>query len=134
MFKNIFRYISNSFLSLCFGCELYSFSRLLFITNRIGCNLPIIGCYYCVPYEICCKGSGSSGFSFGGSRSDGGGGGGGSNSGGGGNKNWNYKPNYAYQNPSGRDAYGNVTYTRYNTNYAFENPTGRDAYGNPAYG
>ena len=35
---------------------------------------------------------------------------------------------------SGRDEYGNPTYTRYNENYAGEMPTGRDAYGNPTYG
>ena len=90
----------------------------------------MIGCYCCVPYDICCKGLGSSGFSFGGSCS---GGGGGSNSGGGGNRNWNYEPNYAYKTSSGRDVYGNDTYNRYNANYAYENPTGRDAYGNPNY-
>jgi len=44
-----------------------------------------------------------------------------------------YSPSYSYQNPSGRDNYGNPTYTTYSPQYAYQNPTGRDAFGNPTY-
>jgi len=44
-----------------------------------------------------------------------------------------YQPSYAYQQPSGRDNYGNPTYTSYTPHYAYQNPTGRDNYGNPTY-
>ena len=44
-----------------------------------------------------------------------------------------YSPSYAYQNPSGRDNYGNPTYTSYKPQYAYQNQTGRDAFGNPTY-
>ena len=137
--------------AVCIGCELFPFSRLFLNSEWIGCKLPMLGCYCCVLYEICCNDSGSGGCSGGGgggggggsggggsggggSGGGGGGGSGGGSGGGGGERDWNYEPNYAYQNPSGRDDYGNPTYTRYNANYAYENPTGRDAYGNPTYG
>ena len=45
-----------------------------------------------------------------------------------------YQPSYAYQEPKGRDDYGNPTYERYNPSYAYEMPSGRDAYGFPNYG
>ena len=48
--------------------------------------------------------------------------------------NSKYEPSYSYQQPSGHDNYGNVTYDRYKPSYAYENPTGRDAWGNPTYG
>ena len=124
--------------AVCIGCELFPFSRLFLNSEWIGCKVPMLGCYCCALYEICCNDSSSGSCSGGGSHYRGGGssggGGGGSGGGGGGNTNWNYEPNYAYQTSSGRDAYGNATYTRYNANYAYENPTGRDAYGNPTYG
>ena len=44
-----------------------------------------------------------------------------------------YEPSYAYQQPSGRDNYGNPTYTSYTPHYAYQNPTGRDNYGNLTY-
>ncbi len=137
--------------AICIGCELFPFSRLFLNTEWIGFKVPMLGCYcfffpqcllalFC---QVCCGddsysvGSSSSGGSGGGGGGGGGSYGGGNNnnnSGGGGNRDWDHEPNYAYQNPSGRDDYGNPTYTRYNANYAYENPTGRDAYGNPTYG
>ena len=51
------------------------------------------------------------------------------------NSNWGgYQPSYAYQEPKGRDDYGNPTYDRYKPSYAYEMPSGRDAYGFPTYG
>jgi hypothetical protein len=44
-----------------------------------------------------------------------------------------YEPSYGYQQPSGRDGYGNATYERYAPDYAYEAPTGRDSYGNATY-
>jgi hypothetical protein len=44
-----------------------------------------------------------------------------------------YSPSYSYQQPSGRDNYGNPTYTTYSPQYVYQNPTGRDAFGNPTY-
>lgn len=32
-----------------------------------------------------------------------------------------------------KDGYGNSIYTAYNERYAYQNPTGRDGYGNPTY-
>ena len=45
-----------------------------------------------------------------------------------------YSPSYSYQQPSGRDNYGNPVYDRYTPSYAYELPSGRDAWGNPTYG
>ena len=44
-----------------------------------------------------------------------------------------YEPSYAYQEASGRDGYGNATYTRSTPDYAYEAPTGRDSYGSATY-
>jgi hypothetical protein len=44
-----------------------------------------------------------------------------------------YEQGYAYQEPSGRDGYGNPMYERYTADYAYEAPTGRDSYGNATY-
>ena len=44
-----------------------------------------------------------------------------------------YKESYAYQESSGKDDYGNSTYTTYSERYACQEPTGRDDYGNPTY-
>jgi hypothetical protein len=44
-----------------------------------------------------------------------------------------YDQQYDGQLPSGRDDYGNPTYTRYEQSYAGELPTGRDDYGSPTY-
>ena len=156
-FFDLFTLFFRIILGFCIGCELFPFSRLLLNSDWIGLGfkIPMFGCYCCLLYEICCNDYGRSGTSSGYSHSGGGGGnsnrgggnsygggensyGGGankdSNSGGDGKKDWDHEPNYAYQNPSGRDDYGNPTYTRYNENYAYENPTGRDSYGNPTYG
>ena len=144
-FIDAFTLLFRLLAAVCIGCELFPFSRLFLNSEWIGCKLPMLGCYCCVLYEICCNNSGSGSYSGsgGGGGGSGGGGSGGGGSGGsggggsggdGGRRDWNYEPNYAYQNPSGRDDYGNPTYTRYNANYAYENPTGRDNYGNPVYG
>ena len=45
-----------------------------------------------------------------------------------------YQPSYAYQEPKGRDYYGNHTYERYKQSYPYEIPSGRDMYGFPTYG
>ena len=44
-----------------------------------------------------------------------------------------YKPSYPYQEPNGKDGYGNPIYTVYKQQYAYQEATGRDAYGNPTY-
>lgn len=44
-----------------------------------------------------------------------------------------YEPSYPYQEPSGRDNYGNPTYTTYSPQYHGQSSTGRDNYGNSTY-
>ena len=44
-----------------------------------------------------------------------------------------YKESYPYQEPNGRDGYGNPTYDVYKPQYAYQNPYQRDEYGNPMY-
>jgi hypothetical protein len=44
-----------------------------------------------------------------------------------------YDQQYAYQTAE-KDNYGQTVYDRYSPSYAYENPTGRDNYGNPTYG
>ena len=37
-----------------------------------------------------------------------------------------YKESYPYQQPKERDDYGNPIFTTYSPQYAYQNPTGRD--------
>ena len=125
------------FLSFFIGCELIPFTRCFLNSKCVNCDCPILGSYCCcficqgLSHKICesCwkNESGGGGYSSGNSGNNNGG----NNNDGG---KWDNRPNYAGQMASGRDEYGNPTYTRYNENYAGEMPTGRDAYGNPTYG
>ena len=145
-YLDLFTLIIRLIAAVCFGCELFPFSRL-FLNKCVGFQLPILGCYCCVLYSFCCDDSLKNGSSSGNSYSigkpnrdgnntqigDGGADNKGGDSKGNEKKDWNYEPNYAYQMPGGRDGAGNPTYERYNQNYAYEMPKEHNAYGVPVY-
>ena len=67
-YLDLFTLIIRLIAAVCFGCELFPFSRL-FLNKCVGFQLPILGCYCCVLYSFCCDDSLKSGSSSGNSYS-----------------------------------------------------------------